>query len=126
MKHNQLHTAAISPCEFARALSSLALSVILLTALLSALGTPTLAFAAPRVEGPEIIMELTRRDFGDVFSGEELEQIFPVRNAGTRPLELSQKSSLGTRPTAPRLLQAAWRPGESRFASAALSRPAPS
>jgi len=38
----------------------------------------------------------TKRDFGDVFAGEELEQNFPVRNIGTKPLELSQRSTLGT------------------------------
>ena len=47
-------------------------------------------------------MDTTKRDFGDVFAGEELEQIFLVRNAGTKPLELSQKSTLTTGVAAPR------------------------
>jgi hypothetical protein len=59
-------------------------------------------------------MASTRRDFGDVFAGEELEQNFPVRNAGTKPLELSRKSTLGTRSTAPDfpVRAAVWRPNE--------------
>ncbi|MFY9556824.1 MAG: hypothetical protein WAV20_13380 [Blastocatellia bacterium] len=40
-------------------------------------------------------MELTKRDFGVVFAGEELEQNFPVRNIGSKPLELTEKSTLG-------------------------------
>lgn len=46
-------------------------------------------------DGPEVVIGPTKRDFGDVFSGEELEQNFPVRNNGTKPLELSQRSLLG-------------------------------
>ncbi|MEK6320193.1 MAG: hypothetical protein AABN33_00775 [Acidobacteriota bacterium] len=41
------------------------------------------------------MIDATRRDFGDVFAGEDLEQSFGVRNAGTKPLELAQKSALG-------------------------------
>jgi len=52
-------------------------------------------------DGPEAVMSSTSRDFGNVFAGEELEQNFPVRNAGTKPLELSRKSMLGTRSAAP-------------------------
>ena len=40
-------------------------------------------------------MNTTKRDFGDVFAGEELEQNFQVLNAGTKPLELERKSTLG-------------------------------
>ncbi len=53
------------------------------------------AIARPAPDGPEVSIGPTKRDFGDVFSGEELEQNFPVRNNGTKPLELSQRSVLG-------------------------------
>jgi len=53
-------------------------------------------------------MNLTRRDFGEVFAGEELEAVFGVRNAGTAPLELSQKSSLGLRAASGNPVTAVW------------------
>jgi len=40
-------------------------------------------------------MNMTRRDFGDVFAGEDLEQVFPVRNDGDAPLEMENKSLTG-------------------------------
>ncbi|PYT08277.1 MAG: hypothetical protein DMF60_05140 [Acidobacteria bacterium] len=58
---------------------------------------------------PEVVITTTRRDFGDVFAGEELEAAFGVRNAGTAPLELAQKSSLGMRTGRPGYpITAAW------------------
>jgi hypothetical protein len=51
---------------------------------------------ARRADGPELVIDITRRDFGEVFTGEELEQTFLLRNAGTKPLELSQKSALSS------------------------------
>jgi hypothetical protein len=42
-----------------------------------------------------VVIGSTKRDFGDVFSGEDLEQSFPIRNNGTKPLELAQRSLLG-------------------------------
>ena len=50
-----------------------------------------------RADGPELVMNITKRDFGEVFAGEELEQTFLLRNAGTKQLELSQKSALASR-----------------------------
>ena len=47
-----------------------------------------------RVDGPELVIDITKCDFGEVFAGEELEHTFLFRNAGTKQLELSQKSSL--------------------------------
>lgn len=75
---------------------------------------PSASTAQTRADGPEVVIGSTRRDFGDVFAGEELEQNFPVRNAGTKPLELSQKSTLGSRSTAPGspVRAAVWRPNE--------------
>ena len=49
------------------------------------------------VDGPELLMDVTKRDLGQVFAGEELEQTFLFRNVGTKPLELSQKSALSGR-----------------------------
>ena len=55
-------------------------------------------------------MTTTRRDYGDVFAGEEIEAAFVVNNAGSAPLELAQKSSLATRPAEPGYpVAAAWR-----------------
>jgi hypothetical protein len=41
---------------------------------------------------PELVIDSTRRDFGEVFIGEELDQVFTVRNVGTTPLELGLKT----------------------------------
>lgn len=75
---------------------------------------PSASSARVGADGPEVAMDLTRRDFGDVFAGEELEQNFPVRNAGTKPLELSRKSTLGTRSATPEfpVRAAVWRPND--------------
>jgi hypothetical protein len=75
---------------------------------------PSASIARAGADGPEAVMASTRRDFGDVFAGEELEQNFPVRNAGTKPLELSRRSTLGTRSAAPDfpVRAAVWRPNE--------------
>ena len=96
---------------------------------------PVLGFSIPSsnanavADGPEVVMALTKRDFGDVFAGEDLEQNFPVRNNGNKPLELSQKSALGFRPAAPTVkpTAAAWRPIDNVFIrSTAAMRAAPS
>jgi hypothetical protein len=78
--------------------------------------------------GPQVVMGLTRRDFGDVFAGEELEQNFPVRNAGTTPLELSEKSTLGVRASEGHALTAALddRKGQIQIRRVAATRAAPS
>lgn len=80
--------------------------------------------AAQRPDGPEVVMGSTMRDFGDVFAGEELEQNFPVRNTGTKPLELAQKSTLGTRPTTPDypVAAAVWRLSNSVVTRAVSAR----
>lgn len=83
---------------------ALRLPLAILTVLL---WSPSQAALPQRVEAPAVVMDTTRRDFGDVFAGEELEQIFLVRNAGTKPLELSQKSTIGAGAAAPRFVVAA-------------------
>lgn len=82
--------------------------------------------AGAGADGPEVVMASTKRDFGDVFAGEELEQNFPVRNTGNKPLELSQKSTLGSRSTAPRspVRTAVWRPNEPILPRPASANPA--
>ncbi|HLF85081.1 MAG TPA: hypothetical protein VI837_12980 [Blastocatellia bacterium] len=90
---------------------------------------PSASSARAGADGPEVVIGSTRRDFGDVFAGEELEQNFPVRNAGTKPLELSQKSTLGTRSTAPAypVRAAVWRPNDHLLTrTVAARRAAPS
>jgi hypothetical protein len=85
---------------------------------------PSASSARSGADGPEAVMSSTSRDFGDVFAGEELEQNFPVRNAGTKPLELSRKSMLGTRSAAPDfpVRAAVWRPNDYRLARTVASR----
>lgn len=51
-----------------------------------------IASADAQTGAAEFTIDSTRRDFGDVFIGEELEQVFIVRNTGQKPLELAEKS----------------------------------
>lgn len=94
--------------------------------------TSQCAFAAGfpgfRADAPEAVVDITRRDLGEVFAGEEIEYAFIVRNAGTKPLELKEKSSIsgsigsGNVPSV-----AMWRPTERLFARpVAATRAAPS
>jgi hypothetical protein len=70
-------------------------------------------------------MGSTKRDFGEVFAGEELEQNFPVQNSGNKPLELALKSTLGAQPNSPGSARAAsWRPNEQPLARTVSARPA--
>ena len=90
---------------------------------------PTSIVNASLADGPELAMEITSRDFGDVFDGEELEQNFPVRNVGTSSLEFSQKSTLSRAETNPNLniTAAVWHPGsEYTTRPVAAMRAAPS
>lgn len=84
------------------------------------------ANARNALDGPEVLIGPTKRDFGDVFSGEELEQNFPVRNNGTKPLELSQRSLLGNgQIRSPfRVATADWRPGNLPITRIGAARPA--
>jgi hypothetical protein len=82
-----------------------------------------------RADAPEVVVEITRRDLGEVFAGEELEYAFIVRNAGTKPLELAEKSNIPSRSAnsahAPAL--AMWQPAARIFTrTAAAMRAAPS
>lgn len=68
--------------------------LIILAASCLAAPLVSIALATPR-GAPLVFMNLTRRDFGDVFAGEEIEQVFPVRNDGDAPLEMDNKSLTG-------------------------------
>jgi hypothetical protein len=96
--------------------------------MLSLFCSSTPASIARPADGPEVIIDSTKRDFGDVFAGEELEQSFPIRNAGNKPLELAQKSNLGTRSTSPIYPRAAvWRRADKLLARpVSATRAAPS
>lgn len=88
---------------------------------------PTASNARVNADGPEVSIGATKRDYGDVFAGEELEQNFPVRNLGNKPLELEQKSALGMRSTTHGHLTAAlWRPNNILPARTVANRAAPS
>ncbi|MGA9770621.1 MAG: hypothetical protein WBV94_16395 [Blastocatellia bacterium] len=51
--------------------------------------TPTIKAQA---RGPELVLDSTRHDFGEAFVGEELQYVFSIRNVGSAPLELADKS----------------------------------
>jgi hypothetical protein len=91
----------------------------------------SIALAAPQ-KAPLVFMNLTRRDFGDVFAGEEIEQVFPVRNDGDAPLEMDNKPLTGQAVPSPtnRLVRAnAFQAGSvirSALMPAAMRRAAPS
>jgi len=78
-------------------------------------------------DAPEAVIEITKRDGGEVFAGEELEFTFIVRNAGTKPLELKEKSSIpsGSVGTTYRPSIAMWRTEERAFMPAAVRWAAP-
>jgi hypothetical protein len=81
------------------------------------LGFASAASLQGTTEGPEVSMASTKRDFGDVFAGEELIQKFLVQNLGSKQLELVQKSNLGSRPATPlhpATAAALWRPSGHR------------
>jgi hypothetical protein len=84
----------------------------LIVSMVILLGIPLSVEALPRADGPELAMEISSRDFGDVFDGEELEQNFPVRNVGTSTLEFSQKSTLSRAETnsSLKITAAVWHP----------------
>jgi len=46
-----------------------------------------------QTRAPELIIDGTKHDFGDVFVGEEVMHVFSVRNDGSVPLELAEKSA---------------------------------
>jgi len=100
------------------------LGIIIATANICFSFQPT---CATPLQGPKVEIGSTKKDFGEVFAGEELEQNFPVRNLGSKPLELSQKSALGisVSPGA-RLETAVWSPSQPRVARTAALRAAPS
>ena len=58
--------------------------VMLLAAAVSASHAARLTPPAAQAEArPELVMEVTKRDFGEVFAGEELEQSFGVKDHDT-------------------------------------------
>jgi hypothetical protein len=71
-----------------------------------------------RADAPEAVVEITRRDLGEVYAGEELEYAFIVRNSGTKPLELAEKTSVSSvsagSENTPSV--AMWRAADQRFA----------
>jgi HYDIN/CFA65/VesB family protein len=93
--------------------------VPLLVLLFSLTGQFNLASGAPdlRADAPEAVVDITRRDLGEVFAGEELEYAFIVRNTGRKPLELAEKTTASSRsaPSGYTPSLAMWRPGDGLF-----------
>jgi hypothetical protein len=100
--------------------------------LLATLMTVQCAFAVGgtipvRADSPELVIDITKCDFGEVFAGEELEHTFLFRNAGTKQLELSQKSSLSKAiERQPRVIAATFNSNIQPSIRAAAMRAAPS
>jgi hypothetical protein len=112
-----------------RTLRRLSAVVLALTSSVSLqIASAASAQPAVRIEGPEIIIDTTERNFGEVFAAEELEAAFVVRNVGTKPLFLSEKSDLahGRSPSRNTLAAASWRTSESYSATPATMRAVPS
>jgi hypothetical protein len=61
-------------------------SVLLLVGLLLVAGAP---LASGRDSKPRIVITETSYDFGDVFAGQYMYHVFPIRNEGTSPLTMS-------------------------------------
>ena len=55
-----------------------ALSLFFVTVAVFFISTSTIK---AQTRAPELVIESTKRDFGDVFAGEELVHVFPIRNA---------------------------------------------
>ncbi|MFL6213249.1 MAG: hypothetical protein ACJ74J_05065 [Blastocatellia bacterium] len=69
------------------------LLVVLITACLAAPCIPVTL--AAQQKAPLVFMTMTRRDLGDIYKGEEIEQVFAVRNDGDAPLEMDNKPLTG-------------------------------
>jgi hypothetical protein len=53
------------------------------------------ATLAAQQKAPLVFMMMTRRDLGDIYKGEDIELVFPVRNDGDATLEMDNKSLTG-------------------------------
>jgi hypothetical protein len=89
-KNPKAHPHSCSRQARSRRLAAHVLTIIVGIALLTASSSASPANKSGA--SPELVIDSTRRDFGDVFVGEELDQIFTVRNVGTAPLELANKT----------------------------------
>lgn len=95
-----MHPSVTTESRGVRLFRLLSLSIAIASLALFVLVIPSTA--TNNSDGAVVSMQLTKRDFGDVFSGEELEQNFPIQNTGTKPLELSQKSTLSLNEGSPK------------------------
>lgn len=126
--HNQRNHCRM-PMKLRALTASMLHGLLQMGLILMLLGQLTLASDARASwlpDGPEVAMDSSKRDFGDVFAGEELEQNFPVRNVGDKPLELERRSTLGRRSTAPDypVTAAVWHPNSLLRPRTAGARPA--
>jgi hypothetical protein len=48
---------------------------------------------------PDLTVEQSTFDFGNVFAGEEIEHTFLIRNNGAKPIELRQRVEVGRSPS---------------------------
>jgi hypothetical protein len=65
--------------------------LILICLVISLTETTGLARALSATQSPELSIESSRRNLGEVFAGEDLIVTFRVKNLGTKALELSDR-----------------------------------
>jgi hypothetical protein len=103
---------------------------LLIGLMAACLGAPSIPAAlAAQQKAPLVFMMTTRRDLGDIYKGEEIELVFPVRNDGDATLEMDNKSLTGQAAPATHLERAgAFRADgvAGRLMPVALRRAAPS
>ncbi|HLG17720.1 MAG TPA: hypothetical protein VJH03_24970 [Blastocatellia bacterium] len=97
-RHIRRILIALDPVSYSRSLRPL--KHLVLSLALALMSGPVIAessrgAATPRNSAsPSLIIDKTSHDFGEVFSGEELMQVFNVQNVGDAPLELSERPIL--------------------------------
>ncbi|HYP26004.1 MAG TPA: hypothetical protein VE262_04730 [Blastocatellia bacterium] len=86
---------AVRPSLLAR---STALAALIYLAVLLAPAPPAASGAA--TQQPEVVLDKTSIDYGEIFQGEELLTLFRVRNAGQELLQLSETPLLPSKQAA--------------------------
>ena len=88
--HASLHSN--EPARVTRYFSVSASRVVLALALVSLWTVISLAAPQTAPARAELVLDATRRDYGEVFAGEELDYPFNISNVGKAPLELAPRS----------------------------------
>jgi len=100
---SQPNLLSLQRAEGAGRLSLLARSAALIALIYLAVSSaPASLSAAPKIAGqqPEVALDKTSIDYGEIFQGEELLTLFRVRNAGQELLQISETPLLPSKQTA--------------------------